>query len=58
MTLEAQIARTEGCILYYEDLYKKMSSEDILKTLKGLNEHLLYLKTPVAKKKAKNEIKS
>jgi hypothetical protein len=53
-----QIARTEGCILYYTDLYKRTKAEDITKTLAGLNEYLLELKTPVVKKKAKNEIKS
>lgn len=54
---KAQIARTEGCILYYNDLYKKTPSKDILKTLEGLNEYLLDLKAPVVKKKVKNEIK-
>jgi len=53
-----QIARAEGCILYYTDLYKRTKAEDITKTLAGLNEYLLELKTPVVKKKAKNENKS
>lgn len=51
------INRTEGCIVYYTDLYKKDPMEDIIKTLKALNENLLELKAPVAKKKAKNENK-
>lgn len=54
---KAQIARVAGCILYYTDLYKKDPMEDIIKTLKALNENLLELKAPVAKKKAKNENK-
>jgi hypothetical protein len=53
-----QIARTEACILYYTDLYKRTKAEDITKTLAGLNEYLLELKAPVVKKKAKNENKS
>ena len=52
-----QIARAEGCILYYADLYKRTKAEDIIKTLAGLNEYLLELKAPVVKKKVKNEIK-
>ena len=52
-----QIARAEGCILYYTDLYKRTKAEDITKTLAGLNEYLLELKAPVVKKKVKNEIK-
>ena len=52
-----QIARAEGCILYYTDLYKRTKAEDITKTLAGLNEYLLELKAPVVKKKAKNENK-
>lgn len=50
-----QIARTEGCILYYTDLYKRTKAEDITKTLAGLNEYLLELKAPVVKKKVKNK---
>lgn len=53
-----EIARAEGCILYYTDLYKRTKAEDITKTLAGLNEYLLELKAPVVKKKAKNENKS
>ena len=51
-----QIERTEGCILYYTDLYKRTKAEDITKTLAGLNEYLLELKAPVVKK-VKNENK-
>ena len=50
------INRTNGCILYYTDLYKRTKAEDITKTLAGLNEYLLELKAPVVKK-VKNENK-
>tara|TARA_R110000868_G_scaffold354049_1_gene615323 strand:- start:637 stop:816 length:180 start_codon:yes stop_codon:yes gene_type:complete len=46
------ISRTKGCIGYYKDFYHRTGDKESVVTIKKLNDYLIELETPVAKKKS------